>query len=199
MSDRLKSKVGNQRERIIMIASHLMAEKGYKGTSVQEIADLVGIHKSTLFHYFKNKEELLQSVLSISIQEVTENLKLILKNEDLSPEEKLKEAIINHIVLLAKYVDNVNVYHNEMRFLTGKRRRQNVVTRNYYASCFKQIIDEVKESDTGYFKGLNSKIVTLGILGMCNWMIKWFNSSGEFAPIDIANIFYQMIIKGNDS
>ena len=194
MSQTQKTKIGNRRERIIEVASRLMSEKGYKGASLQEIADLVGLHKSTLFHYFKNKEELLLVVLKISIEEVTKNLNLILEDVSLSPEEKLRQAIINHLDLLVRYQDNVTVYHSEIRFLSEKNRRKYIESRKYYASCFKQIIDEIKESDSGCFNGLDTKIVTYGILGMCNWMAKWFKGSGPFNARDIADIFLKMII-----
>jgi len=194
-----KSKTGNQYEKIIAIASQLMSEKGYKGASLQEIADLVGIHKSTLFHYFKNKEELLLTVLGIAIEDVTRNLVVILENENLSPEEKLRQAIVSHLDSLSKYIDNVNVYHSEIRFLSGKNRRKYIETRKYYASCFEQIIDEIKESDSGHFRGLDTKIVTFGILGMCNWMVKWFNGSGPFNTKDIADIFCKMTMQRGNS
>ena len=194
MTRRHRAKKVNQREKIIAIASRLMSEKGYKGASLQEIADLVGIHKSTFFHYFKNKEELLLAVLRIAIEDVTRNLLLILEDEKLLPEEKLRQAIVNHLDLLAKYKDNVNVYHSEIRFLSEKNRWKYLETRKYYASCFEKIIDEIKETDSGYFRGLDTKIVTFGILGMCNWLVKWFKESGPFNTRDIADIFCKMIM-----
>ena len=188
---------GNQRETIVAVAGRLMSEKGYKGASLQKIADLVGIHKSTLFHYFKNKEELLLAVLRIPAENVTRNLVLILKDENLSPEERLRHAIASHLDSLVKYIDNVNVYHSEIRFLSEKNGRKYIETRKYYASCFEQIIDEIKESDSRYFSGLDTKIVTFGILGMCNWAAKWFKGSGTFNTKDIADIFVKLISRAN--
>ena len=198
MTQNKDTKSANQHENILAVATRLMSQKGYKGASLQEIADLVGVHKSTLFHYFKNKEELLLSILRIGIEDVTRNLVLIAKDEKLSPEEKLRQAIISHLDSLAKHIDNVNVYHSEIRFLSRKNRRKYIETRKYYASCFEEIINEIKESDSGYFRGLDTKIVTFGILGMCNWMAKWFKESGRFSTKDIADIFCKMIMyQGN--
>lgn len=189
-----KSRIGNQRKRIITVASRLMSQNGYKGASLQEISDLVGIHKTTIFHYFKNKEELLLAVLRIGIEDVTRKLELILENEKLSPEEKLRQAIFSHLDSLVKHIYNVNVYHSEIRFLSGKNKRKYLATRKYYASRFEQIINEIKESDDRYFRGLDTKIVNFGILGMCNWVAKWFKESGQFNTRDIADVFYKMII-----
>jgi len=194
-----KSKTGNQYEKIVAIASQLMSEKGYKGASLQQIADHVGIHKSTLFHYFKNKEELLLVVLRISIQEVTKNLNLILEDDRLSPEEKLKHAISNHLELLVKYKDNVNVYHSEIRFLSDEKRKEYIETRKYYAACFEQIVNEIKDGDSGLFEGLDSKVITFGILGMCNWAIKWLSDSGRLTSVQVADVFYKMITQRGNS
>lgn len=50
------------RQRILDAALELFAEHGSEGTSLQQVADRVGLHKSTLFHHFKSKEELAQEV-----------------------------------------------------------------------------------------------------------------------------------------
>jgi AcrR family transcriptional regulator len=194
MAQKKKSKIVNQRTSISAVATRLMSQKGFKGTSLQEIADLVGIHKSTLFHYFKNKEEILLSVLRTGIEDATRNLVLIVKDEKLSPEEKLRQAILTHLDSLAKHIDNVNVYHSEIRFLSEKNRRKYIETRKYYASCFEEIIRTIKESGVEHFNGLDTKIVVFGILGMCNWTAKWFNESGRFSTEEIADIFCKMIM-----
>lgn len=188
-----KFQAANHYEKIVAIASLLMSKKGYKGASLKEIADLVGIHKSTLFHYFKNKEALLLAVLKIAIEDVTKNLNLIIEDNNLPPGEKLRHAIFNHLTLLVKYKDNVNVYHSEIRFLSAKNIRKYLETRDHYAACFEQIVNQMKAEHTGLFKGLDTKIVTFGILGMSNWTIKWLSGSGRVSIEEVANIFYKMI------
>jgi AcrR family transcriptional regulator len=200
MGQAKESRIGNQRERIIKVASRLMSQKGYKGASLQEISDLVGIHKTTIFHYFKNKEELLLAVLRIGIEDVTRKLELILEDEQLPPEEKLRQAIFSHLDSLVKHIYNVNVYHSEIRFLSNKNRRTYLETRKYYESRFEEIIHEIQKSDGGYFTGLDPTLVNFAIIGMCNWVAKWFKESGPFSTRDIADIFYKMVIQeGNSS
>ena len=43
----------NNSDKIKKTALRLMSKNGYHGTSIQTIADHVGITKSTIFHYFK--------------------------------------------------------------------------------------------------------------------------------------------------
>ena len=53
----------DSRERILVTAAQLFARHGAAGMSLQMLADQVGLHKSTLFHHFSSKEELLQTML----------------------------------------------------------------------------------------------------------------------------------------
>lgn len=191
------TKTHNQHRKIITVARRLMSQKGYKGTSLQNIANNVGIHKSTLFHYFSSKEAILLEVLRESIEDVTENLDRILAEPNVSPEEKLKMAIDNHIAFLVKYIDNVTVYNTDMRYLPPKNRKKYLDTRKHYQLCFEQIIDEIKKGDREYFKDMDTKIVTFGILGMCNWVAKWYKKSGPFKSEDISEIFFKMITQKN--
>jgi hypothetical protein len=46
-----------------------------------------------------------------------------------------------------------------------------------------------------YFSGLNTKIVTFGLLGMLNWTVKWYKKDGNFDVETIADIFCKMILK----
>lgn len=50
------------RQRILDAALDLFAESGYEGASLQQVADRVGLHKSSLFHHFRSKEELAREV-----------------------------------------------------------------------------------------------------------------------------------------
>ena len=189
------SKPVNQRERILTATTQLMSEKGFKGTSLQEVADRVGIHKSTLFHYFKNKEELLLTILEIGISQATIDLESIFASKGLSPKKKLEKAICSHIESLAKYKDNVNIYHTEIRFLSKRNQLKYLGIRKRYASLFERLIAQVKRGDHKVFKGMDTRIVAFGVLGMCNWVVKWLRVDGPLSPEDIGKTFYRMITK----
>jgi len=179
-------------EKILSLAPKLIAKEGYDGTSFQEIANEVGLHKSSLFHYFKNKEELLLKILQKPIDEVNSNLRKIINNKNLEPEEKFKMAVHNHLKLLTEYIDNVNIYLNEIRSLSRKNQLIYLGKRKRYAKDFMEIVKEMKAKS--YFDGLNTKIVTFGLLGMLNWTVKWYKKDGNLNVETIANIFCEMIL-----
>lgn len=184
---------GNKREKILLTAAKLLSRKGADGTSFQMIADKVGLHKSTLFHYFKNKEELVLRVLQKSVDEVNNDLEAIIANSELEPERKLEKAIDNHLSLLVKYFDNVKVYLSSLTSLSKKNQAIYLKKRKKYEKDFEKIIREMKGK--GYFNGLDTRIVTFGVLGMLNWVTKWYKKGGLLTISEVAKVFYRMTVK----
>lgn len=85
-------------EDIISVAYTLFIEKGYEKASVQDIINELGISKGAIYHYFKSKEEILQSVLDSERKKADSYLdKLILKVEGYNAQEKIK-YILNKLV-----------------------------------------------------------------------------------------------------
>jgi TetR/AcrR family transcriptional regulator, cholesterol catabolism regulator len=181
----------NKYETILKAAAHLISKKGYDGTSFQEIADRVGIHKSTIFYYFKTKEELILRIMEKSLEGPILALQQIIANEELTPEEKLKRAIESHLSLLIAHAENVNIYLNEFRALARREQAKYLTKRKIYEKDFQAIVSQMQKA--GYFSGLDPKIVTFGILGMVNWVIKWFKNDGRFTIKEVSNIFYGLI------
>ncbi|MDM5225515.1 TetR/AcrR family transcriptional regulator [Cytobacillus sp. NJ13] len=81
----------NKREAILETAVNLFAEKGYNQTSMQEIADGVGISKGSLYSFFTSKEDLMISIYEHYQQLVFERVFIIGLDEDLPPLQKLKK------------------------------------------------------------------------------------------------------------
>jgi AcrR family transcriptional regulator len=179
----------NKRVKILNAAAKLIAKKGYGETSFQD--------KSSLFHYFGSKEELLLKILEKPILEAGTNVATIVGNNELEPEEKLKEAIHGHLETLTEHLDTVNIFLNEIRNLSKKDRSLYIKKRENYEKEFMKIVLEMKSK--GHFRGLDPRIVTLGLLGMLNWAVKWYRRNGALSLPEISNIFYRMINPWDES
>ncbi|MBL7112703.1 MAG: TetR/AcrR family transcriptional regulator [Bacteroidales bacterium] len=59
------------RERILNISIAQFAKYGYNGTSMQQIADMAGIRKSSIYNYFKSKDQILKEIYEIFTEEMT--------------------------------------------------------------------------------------------------------------------------------
>jgi AcrR family transcriptional regulator len=86
------------RERIDRAAVKLFARYGYEGVSLQRIADDVGLHKSTLFHHYKSKLDLLDSALDAVIARVLEHMQPLAREArpSLSTLLAVVDALVDH-------------------------------------------------------------------------------------------------------
>ena len=57
------------RQRILLEASALFAQKGYHGTSTREIATAVGIQQPSLFHHFESKDAIMSELIDFDLDE----------------------------------------------------------------------------------------------------------------------------------
>jgi AcrR family transcriptional regulator len=86
------------RQRILDAALDLMAEHGYEGMSLQQVADRVGLHKSTLFHHFRSKEDLAAEVYRGLAERLLKRLEPLLAEDPPRFESLLAalEASVDH-------------------------------------------------------------------------------------------------------
>ena len=84
----------NNREKIINTALHLFTTKGYDSTSVNQIIDEVGIAKGTFYHYFNSKDEVMNEVINLVIDEDVAIINEIINDDSLSGFEKFKKVIL---------------------------------------------------------------------------------------------------------
>jgi len=185
---------GSKKDEIIDVASALFSLKGYKATTIENISNRVSLHKTSLFHYFKNKEEILMAVMDKSLNEHLNILSDIANDPNVSGEVKLKLALERQISTACKYRDHINVYLSEITSLSPKNRKRYREKRKEHESFFEKIVKEIQaDGRSRLFKGLDPKIVKLGILGMCNWIIKWYDDNGPSTPTEIYSTFHSII------
>ncbi|MCW3090077.1 MAG: TetR/AcrR family transcriptional regulator [Ferruginibacter sp.] len=82
---------------IIETAERLFAERGFDGTSVRDIADEAGINVAMISYYFGSKEKLMEALFELRVGKMKIRVESLLKDESLSPIEKVNMLIDEHI------------------------------------------------------------------------------------------------------
>ncbi len=89
------------RGRVLRAAAHLFRVQGYSGTTVREIAALVGIQSGSLFHHFRSKEEILFVVMKEVIIYNTEMIESALAAGAVpTPVERLRALIFSELTAI---------------------------------------------------------------------------------------------------
>lgn len=84
-----------RRKELMMVAYELFMANGYEETSVNSIVEKVEVAKGTFYHYFKSKEDILEAILTSSMEKVSKNLSVLVENQNINPWEKLSKIISN--------------------------------------------------------------------------------------------------------
>jgi AcrR family transcriptional regulator len=84
------------RDRILRVAARLFSEKGYRSTTVRDIAREVGILSGSLFHHFRTKEEMLLDIMRDAAVSVCEHAEAIIE-QPRAPALQLRELIRQEI------------------------------------------------------------------------------------------------------
>lgn len=81
------------REGIVKVAGKIFSRFGYKKTTMEEIAQAYGKGKSSIYYYFKSKEDIFKAVVEQEAEELKKDLKQAISAED-DPIEQLKKFIL---------------------------------------------------------------------------------------------------------
>ena len=179
---------------IVDTAAELFARDGFGATSLDDIAVMLGVTKGALYYHVKNKEEILRLIYLTVLTASEEPLRHIVEAE-LLPVEKLRRAVDHQATVAADRSPAMIVFYREHPHLTGPFAKEITLRKKAYERYFEQIIEEGQLA--GAFQlDVDPKIVSFGILGMCNWMSQWFRPDGQFTHQLVSTMFANMIANG---
>lgn len=181
-------------EEVYSAALRLFTEKGYHATSMQDIADAVGLYKGSLYHYISGKEELLERVFAGAMDTLLAEVERIVADSSLSPAAQLRMVVEAHIRAVTGNLDALTVYLHEFRALTSESFERVRDQRDRYRELVETIVG--RGVALGEFAVFDVGIATLGLLGMCNWLAQWYRPGGRLSATQIANQFSNLVING---
>jgi TetR/AcrR family transcriptional regulator, cholesterol catabolism regulator len=175
-------------------ALRLFRDKGYHATSMRDIAEAVGINKGSLYSYIRSKEDLLIPFFERAMGLLLVEIEAISADPSLTPTERLKRAIKAHILNVAEHHDILTVYLSEWRQLTADSLSTVRGQRERYAALFLAILEDGQR--VGEFRPIDARITALGMIGMCNYLFRWYRSDGRLAPEQIADVLTDLLLRG---
>ena len=178
---------------IIEAAARVFAERGFHGATTQDIANVLGIRQASLYYYFSSKEAALELVCLRGVEGFFEAGKAIAARPE-SAQERLSLLITSHLSPLLDRSSFVKVFLNERQHLPAESRRRIGRWSRGLERIFEQVIEEGLAS--GEFRAdLDARLVTLGILGMCNAASSWYPKENKSVPA-IAAGFSRLVLDG---
>ncbi|SMC17154.1 transcriptional regulator, TetR family [Desulfacinum hydrothermale DSM 13146] len=176
------------------VAARLFQQKGYRATSMQDIADALGIQKASIYYYIRTKQDLLMAIARASMEMLLAEGERIAR-APLPPDQKLRELLKSHVTLICRNLDLFTVSLRELTPVNaGDHWKEVVALRDRYEALLRAILREGMEK--GAFRNLDEKLVGFAFLGMVNWTIRWVDPQGEKSPEEIASVWEELFLNG---
>jgi AcrR family transcriptional regulator len=184
-----------KKEEILRAAAKVFSSKGYHAARIQDVADVLGMQKGSLYYYIKTKEDLLSGLVEDTLEksvELTSNI----YDTGHTPTEKLRLCIESHLKLFHENKDAFGVFMNEDLGLINKTSGRDIyqLMKEYEKGWEQIFIEGIKKKE---FKlDLEYKLVVKSIIGMMNWSYRWYHPEMGHSISDIAKIMTDLVVSG---
>jgi len=184
------------RDQLVEAAAKVFAEKGFDAASMEDIAAEVGVLQGSLYYHVGSKAELLFLVQRRRLMAINAALAEIADSND-APDLKLKRAIAEHLHHLETYYpESRNWFTEPGRGSESADARDDIRDLNHtYGATWVRIIRE--GVDAGAFRPeVDPGVIARAILGMCNWVPRWYRRDGSRTIDQIIGDITSMAVGG---
>jgi len=184
-----------RRQMVIDTAIHIFHQKGYRTATLDDVAHELGLSKAALYHYVSSKEDLLSLIYIQALENFFANAYEI-DEMDLDPLEKLRFLIRNHIEkIIIGNLPMFAVFFSEENQLPEKQFQKIREEKRKYSKIVEKIIADGMEQ--GFLRPMDPKLQASAIIGMCNWLYKWYNPEHKGgSPEKITDHFLDLLENG---
>lgn len=180
-------------QQIIEEATALFHDKGYQGSSLQDLADRIGILKGSIYYYIGSKEDLLDAVIGQVHEAGMHNIDSLAETQG-NALERLRRVIVGHIVYVCANVVATTVFLHELNSLSEERREIILGSRHTYQQVFRGLISEGK-SEGLVRPEVDERLAALSMLGSLNWIYRWYREGAGFTPLAIGEGFADLHVR----
>ncbi|EME69264.1 transposase [Paramagnetospirillum caucaseum] len=182
---------------ILRKAAKVFERRGVSRTTIEDIAKEVGIKREAIYYYFKSREEILHSILIPQARSLNTELENIL-NSGKGPFPKLHAAIKHHLSSFnpSAYLEMTVALREDHFFDDSPKAIELRQLWSENGHLWTALIRQGQE-EGDFNPELNPKMVAFGILGMCNWLARWFDPlKGAVSLDEIIEIFSTLASSG---
>lgn len=175
------------------VSARLFYERGYSATSIRDIAEAAQISSSTMYHHFRNKQEVLHAIVTRFMTDFVDATEPVLRDRSLSPTERIKRIVRIHIQFSDDRRPELLVGNPIRNALAADQRREGIRLQSAYHDAVRDTIAdgvETKEFDVD-----NVGIATMAVLDMLNGVREWFHPGAPLSRDELVEQYVALVPK----
>lgn len=179
---------------ICAAAAALFSAKGYESASLQDVADAVGVTKAGLYHYFPTKQALFDAIVLQTLKDLHDGARAAIALEQ-THDRRLRGFMRAHAGYFSQNGDlyRASFFGRSGGEMTNFTENQLAARKAYTALLEDLLGDGVRD---GAFVVDDVATFARGLLGMLNWMARWYRPEGPKTAVEIADSYARTIMAG---
>jgi AcrR family transcriptional regulator len=171
-----------KKERILEEAVKLFYERGFNGTTLDDIAGKLGVTKPFIYTHFRSKVELLEAICRPTIEMSLEAISKAAQREGRAS-DRLFQGVVDFSKVVLQRQANIAVYFREEKSFS----EAGLADINALRKRFDRVLSELLEEgiSTGEFEIADIRVAALAIGGMVSWAYTWYQPAGRLSIDDV--------------
>ncbi|QSR26636.1 TetR family transcriptional regulator [Nocardioides aromaticivorans] len=184
-----------RREQLLAIAAELFAEKGFRNTTVRDIADAAGILSGSLYHHFDSKESMVDELLVPFQEELFGKYDEILASGD-DARTKLERAVRVSFEAIDQHPHEVAIFQNDADHLGTFERFGYLADRNTQSrQVWVTLIEEGVR--TGVLRPDLDVTLTYRFIRDTVWVaVRWYRPGRGLSHTAVADQYVRILLDG---
>lgn len=187
-----------QRETILAHAAELFARQGFVGTSMNEVATACGMSKPALYHYVRDKSQLLFEIATTHVTRLHALIDEVAAGDAVHPPPTDATAHVRRLIerFVLEYAGARHAHRvltEDVKFLEPADQARVLELQRQVVSSFADAIAQVRPELAA--ADLQKPLAML-LFGMMNWLFTWLQPDGKLSHADMAPVVADLFLGG---
>ena len=184
----LGARYDRRRQTVVEGAAREFARRGFAQTSMNQLAEALGIAAGGIYHYFDGKEALLIAICDELMDPLLERARA-LGDEELAAHEHLRRLVRLWVLQVVERRDHMLVFQQERHLVDHGGQWKAVRDAR---KAFERLVEEALD---GCALAVDDRRLALGaLLGMVNHTAQWYRPRGRLAVDDVADGYTLLVL-----
>jgi AcrR family transcriptional regulator len=170
----------------------LFAERGYHGTTMAEIAQVLGIRTPSLYNHIRSKQELLRDVMVETTDQVLEEFEQAVAGGGAAT-ERLRRAVHAYVLRHTTHRREALIVNRDVSSLLEPARSEVLEKRRAHEHGVRALIEEGNREGT--FSAESPALASFAILEMCVSVARWFREGGPLSAASVARQYSEFAVR----
>ena len=192
----LRDRYDRRRQAVVQQAARVFAERGYDQTSIQDLAEAIGLAAGGIYHYIGSKEQLLIRICDQLMDPLLDRAREVAAS-DADPEAQLRAIVRLWVAQVVEHRDHMLVFQQERHVIeSGDQWRGVRSGRKQFERVVAGVLDRVLAD--GRLRLGDRRLALSALLGMVNHTAQWFGPRGRLQVDQVADGYVELLLLGDD-